>query len=383
MFCAGCLDGTVHLAPALQSALGTALPHPSAVTTVEFGDADGRTMVATACMDGNVRLWDPVQPSAPRVGVEGHIGSVAFVARDGETVDVLTVNDKAQLQWWSGDDGRRVLHVDIAGKRPAPIEKLGPGARPTATVAAGYVDGRLIALTSYEGTIQVLEFGGPERNEPRVIREYASNDRTWRPTALHVDNDQALFATIEDWSAPTRVYDALTGRPMTPRPPWESDSSVLGFHSLGGRTWLAVTDNRGLSLFDVEDGTALGAPVEVNSGSREITIALGTLEGEQVLAVFGWGQLRLCDAKAGTDRIAPIHTSPTARAVAFAMLGQRDVVLTAHFATVRVWNPFTGRRLAQLPFGTNIDAMAVHSSQDGTVRVAVGGPGLLLTELHE
>jgi WD40 repeat protein len=296
---------------------------------------------------------------------------------------VLTGNDKAQLEWWSGDDGRRVLHIDTAGKRPAPIEKVAPGTQLTAEVAAGYVDGRLIALASYEGTIQVLELRGPERNEPRKIREHRSNDPTWRPTALHVDNNQALFATIEDWSAPTRVYDALTGRTITPRPPWESDSWVLGFHSLGGRTWLAVTDNRGLSLFDVEDGTALGAPVEVPPGSRAIAIALGTLEGEQVLAVFGSGQLRLCDANAGRDRIPPIHTSPTARSVAFARLGPRDVVLTAHFATVRVWNPFTGRKLAQLPFGTNIEAMAVHSSQDGTVRVAVGGPGLLLTELHE
>ncbi len=380
MLCAGCLDGTVHLGPALQPALGTALPHPGAVTTAEFGDVDGRTMVATACMDGNVRLWDPVGPSAPRIGVEGHIGSVTIVAREGETVDVLTGNDKAQLQWWSGDDGHQVLQVDIAGKRPAPMEKwAGP---PTAEVAAGYVDGRLIALTSYLGTIQVLELHETQHDKPRLIREHLSNDGLWRPTALHVDNDQALFATITEWSEPPRIYDALTGRPLIKRPPWQSDSSVLGFHSLGGRTWLAVTDSgQRLSLFDIEDGTRLGAPVELEIMQPEIT--LGMLEGEPVLAVLGSGQVRICDAESGRDRIPPIQTSPTAHAVAFAMLGPGEVLLTAHFATVRVWNPFTGRRLAQLPFGTNIDAMAVHSSPDGTVQVAVGGPGLLLTELHE
>jgi hypothetical protein len=156
---------------------------------------------------------------------------------------------------------------------------------------------------------------------------------------------------------------------------------ALGFHRRRGRTWLAITDDRWLTLLDIEGGTPLGAPVEVYSGRWPI--ALGTLEGEEVLAILESGQLRLCDVTTGKDRIPPIRTSPTARAVAFARLGQRDVVLTAHSATIRVWNPFTGRKLTQPPFGTSIDAMAVRSSPDGTVQVAVGGPGLLFTELHD
>ena len=38
MLAAGCLDGTVQVAPASQPAVGTVLPHPSAVTTVGFGN---------------------------------------------------------------------------------------------------------------------------------------------------------------------------------------------------------------------------------------------------------------------------------------------------------------------------------------------------------
>ena len=378
MFAAGCMDGTVHLAPVAQPTVSTVLPHPSEVTTVEFGDVERRTMLATACADGNMRLWDPVQPSAPRIGVEGHIGSVALVARDHGTVDVVTGNDRSQLQWWAGDDGHRILQMDVAGSHPVAIP--GKGAPPTATVAAGYVDGRLIALTEYLGTIQILELDAPERDEPHVIREYASKDGRWRPAALQVGNGQALFATADDWSMPTRVYDALTGRPVGLRLTHERGESVLGFHVSRGRTWLAVTDDRWLTLLDVEDGTPLGANVEVYSGRWPI--AVGTLEGEQVLAILGLGQLRLCDVATGRDRIPPIRTSLTARAVAFARLGQQDIVLTAHHATVRVWNPFTGRKLTQLPFGTNIDVMAVHSSPDGTVQVAVGGPGLLSTQLQ-
>jgi WD40 repeat protein len=380
MLAAGCMDGTVYLAPIAQPAVGTMLPHPGEVTTVEFGDAEGRAMLATACGDGITRLWDPVQPSAPRVGVDGRIGSVALVAGGSGTVDVITGNDRPQLQWWSGDDSRRLLQIDVGGKRPH--RKLKWARPPSAMVAADYVDGRLIVLASYLDTIQLLDLGEPERDEPRVIREHELEDGT-SSAVLHVGNGQALFAT------PTGVYDAFTGRPLGPRPTWDSNSSVFAFHSSRGRTCIAVTDGRWLTLFDVEHGTALGVPVELNPGMRPIT-AVGTVEGEQVLAILESSpfieprQLRLCDVTTGKDRIRPIRTSSTtARAVAFARLGQRDVVLTAQFATIRVWNPFTGRKLAQLPFGTSIDVMAVHSSPDSTVRVAVGGPGLLFTQLQE
>jgi WD40 repeat protein len=380
MLAAGCLDGTVYLAPVAQPTVGTVLPHPDAVTTVEFGDADGQTMLATACGDGNTRLWDPVQPSAPRVMVDGHTGSVALAAREHGTIDVVTGNHTSQLQWWSGDEGSRILQIDVTGHHRVATAKM--ARLSTATVAAGYVDGRLIALTSCPGTIKLLELGEPERPMSRVIREHLSGDRTGRDTALCVGDGRALFATVDDWLMPPVVYDAFTGSPVPVQPPLYRGSSVLGFHSSGGRIWLAVTDDRGLTLFDVENGTSLGEPVEVSPETLPV-VALGTLDGEQVLAVFGSSQLRICDAKTGRDRIPLILTSPTARAVAFARLGQRDVVITAHHATIRVWNPFTGRKLTQLPFGSSIDTMAVHSSEDGTVQVAVGGPGLLYTQLYE
>jgi hypothetical protein len=123
--------------------------------------------------------------------------------------------------------------------------------------------------------------------------------------------------------------------------------------------------------------------VPVEGVSADAYTALGTLEGQQVLAILCPYELRLCDAASGKDQIAPIRTSPTARAVAFAKLGQRDILITAHSATIRAWNPFTGRMLTQLPLGTNLDAMSVRNSPDGTTQVAIGGPGLLLTQLHE
>jgi WD40 repeat protein len=375
MLAAGCLDGTVHVSPASRPEVGAILPHPDAVTTVEFGDADGRTMLATACVDGNIRLWDPVQPSAPRATVNGRIGSVALVAR-GRTVDVVTGNDQAKLHWWSGDDGRRRLEIDLAQTRLG--TRNDPAWSPRAAVAAGYVDGRLIALTSCLNAVKCWELGDPERDQPRAMRTYEG-----RSAALYVGNGRALFARTK--ASAIVVYDAFTGRqtqlgPMSGiRLPARFDG--LKFHTSRGRIFLTVVANGRLTLLDFEHQTLADAPVE--GVAADAYIALGTLEGRPVLAILRPYELRLCDAASGKDQIAPIRTSPTARAVAFARLGQRDIVVTAHSATIRAWNPFTGRMLTQLPLGTNLDAMAVCDSPDGTAQVAIGGPGLLLAELHE
>jgi hypothetical protein len=58
-------------------------------------------------------------------------------------------------------------------------------------------------------------------------------------------------------------------------------------------------------------------------------------------------------------------------------------VVTAHFATVSVRNPRTGRKITDLRFGTRIDAMSVKQTDGGRLLVAMSGPGLVLTELRE
>lgn len=115
---AGDMHGTVHLGPVGPAAAGTHLPHPDAITSIEFGPVDGRTMLASACLDGNTRLWDPVQPSAARVPAEGHAGSIVLVQRTPTGVpDVVTGNDLAVVQWWSGAEGR------LLGNSPLPVKR--------------------------------------------------------------------------------------------------------------------------------------------------------------------------------------------------------------------------------------------------------------------
>lgn len=93
--------------------------------------------------------------------------------------------------------------------------------------------------------------------------------------------------------------------------------------------------------------------------------------------------LRLYDLQTGELTIPPVERPTTPSGVAWGRVGDRDVVLTAHSATVRVWNRRTGRKITEHRFGTRIGAMSVLQMEDGPLRVAVSGPGLVVTELRE
>jgi WD40 repeat protein len=375
MLAAGDEDGEVHLGWAGARTAGSDLPHPESITTVEFGTVDGRTMLATSCLDGNTRLWDPVQPSAARVSAR-RAGSVVLVPRaDAEVPDVVTGNDQGVVQWWDGDGAHRLAEVHEHSVMVT--EKWSRS--PTVDVAAGYVGGRLNVLTSYLGAIRLLEFE-TSTAPPRTVREFPATGRYWRPTTLFVGAGQVLFATENHLAKTVDVRDVLAERRVHLRPE-VTEVIVHGLHHGLGNIWVSYTTEENLlRLVDVGGRELIGEPIRIDSQSA--SVALGELEGEAVIAVLTPGTIRLCDAVTGKDRIAPVETSLSPRAVKFARVGSRDVVLTAHHSTVRVWNPFTGRKLTQLAFGTPIDSVDVHSTDDGRLFVAVGGPGLLLTELR-
>jgi WD40 repeat protein len=111
--------------------------------------------------------------------------------------------------------------------------------------------------------------------------------------------------------------------------------------------------------------------------------AVGCLDGIDVLAALDPDGLRLYDLRTGKLAIPPVEMSVTASGIAWGRVGDRDVVVTAHHATVRVWNPRTGRKITELRFGTRISAMSVQQNDGGRLLVALSGPGLALIELRE
>ena len=378
MLAAGAMDGAVQVGPAVQPSVGLRLPHSSAVTSVEFGVVDGRSMLATSCQDGGTRLWDPVQPSAPRTTVDAHIDSVSFLRGPEGVLDVVTTDERSRLQVWSGADGGLRAQVDVATDPLPPARGKGVTSMP---VAAGDVDGRRLVVASYEGAVQVWELVGRQDAELALVREFPAPHGRWRPVIPYVGGGRALFATQEEWERPTKIYDAFSGRSLGLEVDRGGDfPNLLGFHEARGRTWFAVSREHRLALFDVENGEQLGPSVEVSSDYGHI--ALGVLEGHEVLAIRASAELRLVEVTSGRDRIEPIQKTAGGW-VSFATVGNRDVLLTQHPSTIRAWNPYTGRQLAKLPFGTNIGPLAVQSTDGGGAHLAVGGPGLLLTTLTE
>ncbi|MCY7399870.1 MAG: WD40 repeat domain-containing protein [Nocardioides sp.] len=355
---------------------GILLPHPAEVTTVEFGDVDGRTVFATTCVDGNTRLWDPGRPSGPRVQVEGRIGDIAIVERVDGGIDVVTGDAGPMLQRWSGESGSGSLDVDVTGS--GPVRRMKWAREPTAAVAAGYLDGRLTALTSYLGNVSLWRLDEPP-GSAELLQEHAAGDGLGT-AALFVGQGRALFAR-SGWSELVSVVDAATGKARRLKPRRKKQDWVLGFHAGSEHVWLATANDETVTLHDVAGVGPIGRPLPTLGGTS--AVALGSFDGSQALAVLSYGALRLWDPRSYSALVRPSEIPVSARRVAWAHLGDRDVLLTMHFAPVRVWNPHTGRKLAELPLGTSIDTMAVHSGPQGRVHVAIGGPGLVFTDLHE
>lgn len=107
----------------------------------------------------------------------------------------------------------------------------------------------------------------------------------------------------------------------------------------------------------------------------------GMVDGRIVLAEWrDDDQVSLWDVETGAEWGPPLRVPGEHRAAAFVELNGSPVLVTAHHATIRVWSARTGRKVAELPFGTPIEAMAVEQ-EEGALLVAITGPGVAVTRL--
>jgi hypothetical protein len=182
-----------------------------------------------------------------------------------------------------------------------------------------------------------------------------------------------MTATIRTWSPSAAVADqVLFETPLDD--PWS-----LTFFKAQGRALLAALMEDHVHLLDPSSGRPWRYPRQ----PWQPWHAAATIRDVEILAILDGDGVRIHALATGEPTLPPIEIPGTPNGIAFGRLGDRDLLLTAHFATIRVWNPRTGRKVAELPFGTKISGMSVHQAADDSILVAVGGPGIVVVELRE
>jgi WD40 repeat protein len=112
------------------------LPHPGEVTAVAYSP-DGKT-VATACLDGAIRLWDPtaIKPT-PRAEFREHQNGLRLLLVSPDSRTLISVSDGPRAVNWDLHTGQLLREWQVPAGRVAGVA-LTPDGRYLAT---GAVDG--------------------------------------------------------------------------------------------------------------------------------------------------------------------------------------------------------------------------------------------------
>ncbi len=362
----GGTNRTVQIWDALGGgAAGPPLQHPAAVTTVAFGNIEARTMVVTGCLDGNVRLWDPLRSSASRVSVDGWFPTIAMDA------DVIAAGgEDGQLQLWNAASSARYPPLPVEPRYRGLLEKYLPRVR---RLRLGGSHARTL-VSQDNDRVTVWDLTDP--SSPALLTEafrlYLGSD-----VYAVAESGQALMAGIDDKER-VSVTDLLADTTLFAKRIDGADSVL--FIDAPGRPLLGVGTGDKLHVLDIESGRRMRPPLPAKLPPHA---AVGCLDGTDVLAVLDSDGLRLFDLETGKQTIPPVEMRTTAKGVAWGRVDDRDVLVTAHFATVRVWNPRTGRKITELRVGTRIGAISLRNASKGRLMIALSGPGLVLTELRD
>lgn len=342
------------------------LSHPGPVRGAEFLRVDGRLMLATACDDGNARLWDAARPTGAGRAARVKVESLSLL-RAGHGL-LLAGGGLDHLFVWDAGTGAAIL--DQNWERELWIRDFPPVA-----VSLGSMHGRTMLLAANESRASFLDVdSGAIEHEATLEFDHSYP----RSRAVRIDRAHAFVATRSSDNSITVIDMSADGSDTAPI---ATDHYIQDAYFVEGteRALLAVAvDGEVLFMEPATDAPIRRIPVQDYS-SR---VCAGSLDGRDVLGWTNSGLLHIWDVSAAAPHRAPFPLTGWARGMAFAKLGDRDLVLAMHNATVRAYNPQTGRLVTELPFGTTINAFSVLPGiTDDHVLVAVGGPGVMVTEL--
>ena len=315
---AGDDDGLVPLTEAAQGDLVAEMDqqHVGAITAMAVAELDGAPVVLTGGDDGIVRIWDPAAGGEAIGEYRSHESAItnlgAVADAEGRTA-VFSSDHSTDAAWYLDDPAAPIDHRDsqyetihwygMWDSTPAyateySVKQLFTGTE-IADISTGYgydlrlieVDGALRAVSHYENRVTVLDptsgeaVGGTFDQLPYDILGMNVGQAAGKTLAVTAASD----GSIQAWDLASAEPYGVAAKEL------HQEVNGLSLLEQDGKAVVIASGEKGLSLFDVETGAAIGERFAEFAADAPLTAAkVVDIDGHQV-AVTGnaAGQIRV------------------------------------------------------------------------------------------